>query len=110
MWFNHIIKIEDSRMIAAEHLWSFITRGAMIMCTDNQAWSRHCLACLCQGRIPWSRDCDRSPDTGQEFEHYGHNIDKTLFDAMDPFKIGLFVVLTMASKAYHTDGFCTRLG
>lgn len=36
LWFNHIIKVEDSNVIRPEFLWKYITRGAMIVCTDNQ--------------------------------------------------------------------------
>ncbi len=35
-WFNHVIKIEDRRMVSIDHLWKFVTRGAMIMCATNQ--------------------------------------------------------------------------
>ena len=37
MWFNHVIRIQDDTLINAEHLWSFIMRGAMIICAHNQA-------------------------------------------------------------------------
>jgi hypothetical protein len=36
MWFNHIIKVEEKEMISIEHLWKFVVRGAMILCTTNQ--------------------------------------------------------------------------
>ena len=36
MWFNHVIRIEDDRMINAENLWKTITRSAMIVCANNQ--------------------------------------------------------------------------
>ncbi|KAI0299880.1 hypothetical protein BC826DRAFT_993889 [Russula brevipes] len=90
MWFNHVIKIEDSKMIAAEHLWFFITRGAMIMCTDNQRGVDIVLpVCVREGRL--------GPETVtavliqvKNSVCYGYDIDKTLFDAMDPFSVGLF--------------------
>jgi hypothetical protein len=36
MWFNHIIKIENTEMMSIDHLWEFVVRGAMILCTTNQ--------------------------------------------------------------------------
>ncbi|KAF8311127.1 uncharacterized protein EI90DRAFT_3098004 [Cantharellus anzutake] len=36
MWFNHVIKIETQEMISSNHLWKFVTRGAMILCATNQ--------------------------------------------------------------------------
>jgi hypothetical protein len=90
MWFNHVIKIEDSKMIAAEHLWFFITRGAMVMCTDNQRGVDIILP-ICV------REEHLGPDTVtavliqvKNSVSFGYNIDDSLFDAMCPFKIGLF--------------------
>lgn len=36
MWFNYIIRVGTGEMINAEHLWKFITRGAMIVCPVNR--------------------------------------------------------------------------
>jgi hypothetical protein len=36
MWFNHVIRIEESEMISIDHLWKFVVRGAMILCATNQ--------------------------------------------------------------------------
>ncbi|KAF8331922.1 uncharacterized protein EI90DRAFT_3055888 [Cantharellus anzutake] len=36
MWFNHVIKIERKEMFSIDHLWKFVTRGAMILCATNQ--------------------------------------------------------------------------
>jgi len=36
LWFNHVIKIEDKGMISIDHLWKFVTRGAMILCATSQ--------------------------------------------------------------------------
>ncbi|KAI9507727.1 hypothetical protein F5148DRAFT_1376382 [Russula earlei] len=35
LWFNHVIKIESPAMISINHLWKFVTRGAMILCATN---------------------------------------------------------------------------
>ena len=89
IWFNHVIKVEETNMISADHLWKFITRGAMILYSSNQgvdivipichktkALSRHTVtAILVQVK---------------NAERYQLNIDKLLFDGMDPIKLGLF--------------------
>jgi len=31
LWFNHVIKIEKKEMISIDHLWKFVTRGAMLL-------------------------------------------------------------------------------
>ncbi|KAI0299888.1 hypothetical protein BC826DRAFT_716613 [Russula brevipes] len=90
MWFNHIIKIEDNRMIAAEHLWSFITRGAMIMCTDNQAGVDIVLPVCVRGERLGPKTVTAVLIQVKNSEHYGHNIDETLFGAMDRCSVGLF--------------------
>ena len=38
MLFNHVIRVEDSKMISADHLWKFVTRGAMVLLSNNQAY------------------------------------------------------------------------
>jgi hypothetical protein len=89
-WFNHVIKVHDTDMIKTEHLWKFMTRGAMVMCMDNQlgidlvvpvcAWDdklsrRSVTAILIQVKNDKSFKC---------------RVDKLLFDCMNPFRIGLF--------------------
>jgi hypothetical protein len=90
MWFNHIIKIEDSRMITAEHLWSFITRGAMIMCMDNQVGVDIVLPVCVRGERLGPETVTAVLIRVKNSKHYGHNIDKTLFNAMDRCSVGLF--------------------
>ena len=36
MWFNHIIKVKTKEMLSVDHLWKFVTRGAMILCETDQ--------------------------------------------------------------------------
>ncbi len=90
MWFNHVIKIEDGAMINTELLWTFITRGAMIMCSHNQAGIDIVLpVCATKGNL--SRDSVTAiliqVKNAKRFEC---SIDKTIFDGMDPFSVGLF--------------------
>jgi hypothetical protein len=90
MWFNHVIKIEDSKLIAAENLWRFITRGAMIMCTHNQLGVDIVLPVCVRGGCLGPKNVTAILIQVKNSKRYGHKIDKTLFNAMDPFSIGLF--------------------
>jgi hypothetical protein len=90
LWFNHVIRIEDSKMIGAEYLWAFITRGAMVLCTHNQYGVDIVLPlCLNQGNL--SRDTVSAILIQvKNDDKYGLEIDKTLFDRLDPTSVGLF--------------------
>jgi len=90
MWFNHVIRIEDSKMINADYLWAFITRGAMVLCTHNQYGVDIVLPlCLNQGNL--SRDTVSAILIQvKNDDRYGRRIDKTLFDGLNPTRVGLF--------------------
>jgi len=90
MWFNHVIRVDDSKVINPHFLWMFITRGAMISCTHNQEGVDIILP-LCH------KDRNLSPDTVtailiqvKNAEKYKCEIVKTIFDGMDPLLVGLF--------------------
>ena len=90
MWFNHIIRIEKDKLINAEYLWSFITRGAMIMGTHNQNGVDIILPlCLKTGKLS-RKSVSAILIQVKNSEEYGCKIDKTLFDGLGPFRVGLF--------------------
>jgi len=90
MWFNHVIRIEDGNMISTELLWRFITRGAMIMCRHNQTGIDIVLpVCARQGKLSGDSVTAIIIQVKNAKQH-GNNIDKTVFDEMDPFEVGLF--------------------
>jgi len=90
MWFNHVIRIHKSKLINAEYLWRFITRGAMIICTHNQGGVDIIIPlCLKTERL--------SPKTVSAIliqvknaSNYGNKIDTDLFEKLCPFKLGVF--------------------
>lgn len=55
LWFNHVIRIEDNSMFMADHLWKFVTRGAMILCVDGQEGIDIVLP-VCDTQRPLSRE------------------------------------------------------
>jgi hypothetical protein len=90
MWFNHIIRIEEDEMINTEYLWMFITRGAMIIDTHNQNGVDIVLPlCLRTGNLSRktvSAVIIQVKNSGL----YEYNIEKTLFNGLCPFEVGLF--------------------
>ena len=110
MWFNHVIKVESSEMLSAGNLWKFLTRGAMIVCKDNQVGVDIVLpACLVNEKL------SKATVTAifiqvKNATRYKLKIDRGLLGAMDPFALGLFsedetphpvirMVLALASDA-----------
>jgi hypothetical protein len=90
IWFNHVIKIEDGAMINTKLLWTFITRGAMIMCSDNQAGVDIVLpVCSTKGNLSHNSVTAILIQV-KNVEQFGCSINKTIFDRMDPLKVGLF--------------------
>jgi hypothetical protein len=90
MWFNHVIRIEDPKMIKADYLWTFITRGAMVLCTQNQYGVDIVLPlCLNEGNLS-RHTVSAILIQVKNDEKYGCSIDKTLFDGLNPTQVGLF--------------------
>ena len=92
MWFNHVIKIEDGEMFSFDHLWKFVTRGAMILCSNNQKGIDIVLPVCHTEQI-------LSPDSVtailiqvKNAKDFGKDMKSTLFDAMCPFDLGVFPV------------------
>ena len=90
MWFNHVIRIMDHNAINAKHLWTFITRGAMVVCTHNQ-YGVDIVLPLCRKTENLSRDTVSAVLIQvKNAKQYGCKIHKTVFDGMDPVAVGLF--------------------
>jgi uncharacterized protein YwbE len=90
MWFNHVIRIEKDKLINVEYLWSFITRGAMILCTHNQNGVDIVLPlCLKTGKLS-RKTVSAILIQVKNSDEYGYDIDKTLFDGLCPFGVRLF--------------------
>jgi hypothetical protein len=90
IWFNHVIKVEKGKMFSADHLWKFITRGAMILCSNNQEGVDIVIP-ICHAKEALSRHSVTAILVQvKNSETYQSNIDKTLFDNLNPIKLGLF--------------------
>jgi hypothetical protein len=89
MWFNHIIRVGTGEMMKAEHLWKFITRGAMIVCPSKYGGVDIVLpVCVAKGNL--SRDTVTAiliqVKTSDLFQC---SINNTCFNEMDP-SLGVF--------------------
>ena len=90
IWFNHVIKVEKDTMFSADHLWKFITRGAMIMCSNNQEGIDIVIP-ICHTQQVLSRHSVTAILVQvKNSERYQIKIHKSLFDRMDPISLGLF--------------------
>ena len=90
MWFNHVLKIQKADLINVRHLWKFITRGAMVLCANDQAGVDIVLP-VCYSDSPLSpENVTAVLIQVKNSTSFGKDIHAYLFDTMDPFKIKLF--------------------
>jgi len=90
MWFNHVIRIQNASLIGAEHLWSFITRGAMVVCVHNHVGVDIIIPlCLKTGSLS-RKTISAILIQVKNASKYGKKVDTKLFDALCPFRVGLF--------------------
>ncbi len=83
LWFNHIIRVEDSNMIRLDFLWKYIIRGAMVLCKDTQEGiDMILLVCLMDGEISHETVTSITIQVKSSKE-YTLSIKKKLFDGMD---------------------------
>jgi hypothetical protein len=89
-WFNHVVKVHDTDMIKTEHLWKFITRGAMVMCLDNQLVIDLIIPVCARDDKLSRRSVTAILIQVKNDKSFKCQVDKLLFDCMDPFRVGLF--------------------
>jgi hypothetical protein len=90
LWFNHVIKVEDSGVIRPEFLWKYITRGAMIICKENQEG----IDLILPVSVSLDEKLSRHSVTAITIQvknavTYGLQYNDKLFDAMDPCQLGI---------------------
>jgi hypothetical protein len=89
-WFNHVIKVHDTDMIKTEHQWKFITRGAMVMCLDNQLGIDLIIPVCARDDKLSRRSVTAILIQVKNDNSFKCRVDKPLFDCVNPFRIGLF--------------------
>jgi hypothetical protein len=89
-WFNHVIKVQDTDMIKTEHLWKFITRGAMVMCMDSQLGIDFVIPVCARDDKLSRRSVTAILIQVKSDESFKCQVDKHLLGCMDPTRIGFF--------------------
>jgi hypothetical protein len=82
IWFNHVIKLEQTGMITADNLWKFVMRGAMVMCANSEKGIDIVLP-ICDTQRKLSRDTVSAIIVQvKNDDDFQLNIKKNLFDGM----------------------------
>jgi len=89
LWFNHVIKVEDGEVIKPDFLWMFVTRGAMIVCKDNQQGIDIILPLVWPDGNLGRQTVSPIVIQVKNAIEFGVKIDNKIFDAMDPNGLGL---------------------
>ena len=90
IWFNHILKVRNMDLMNVRYLWRFITRGAMILCANNQRGVDLVVPICYSGSVLSHRTVTAILIQVKNDTHFGETAHRSLFDGMDPFDIGLF--------------------
>jgi hypothetical protein len=84
MWFNHIIKIETKEMISIDHLWTFVTRGAMVLCATSKQEGIGIILPVCYTTQNLGPDSVTTIIVNvTDAEDFKPELNKSLYDAMD---------------------------
>jgi len=90
MWFNHVVKVRNTDLINVRYLWRFISRGAMVLCANNQRGVDIVLPVCYSGNKLSRRDVTAILVQVKSDTSFGEKMHGYLFDAMDPFTTKLF--------------------
>ena len=90
MWFNHVLKIRDTDLINVRYLWTYISRGAMILCANNQRGVDIVLPVCYEGDELSRKNVTAILIQVKNDTSFGEKIHGYLFDGMNPFTIKLF--------------------
>jgi hypothetical protein len=90
IWFNHVLKIRDTDLINVRYLWRFISRGAMILCANNQRGVDIVLPVCYKGDKLSRKNVTAIVIQVKNDTSFGERIHGYLFDGMNPFTIKLF--------------------
>ncbi|KAF8917645.1 hypothetical protein CPB85DRAFT_1285026 [Mucidula mucida] len=123
IWFNHFVRVDDYDVINQEFLWRLISRGAAVICATNQRGIDLLIPILI-GDVLRKESVTAILIQVKNDKSYTEKPARWLFDAMDPFRVGLFskgvvplpvirMVFAVASKEsavnYLQRGYIPRL-
>ncbi|KAF9011520.1 hypothetical protein BDZ89DRAFT_1167478 [Hymenopellis radicata] len=113
IWFNHFVRVDDFDVINQEFLWRLVGRGAAVICPNNQR-SIDLLIPVLIGDVLAKENVTAIFIQIKNDKSYTEKPTRWLFDAMDPFCVGLFakgvvplpvirMVFALASKEHSVD-------
>jgi hypothetical protein len=88
--FNHFIKVHQHRMIKRKFLVWFMTRGAAVLCGNSQAGIDGILPYLYRGSCLHANNVGGILWQSKAGGEFSDTPVPALFDAMDPFELGIF--------------------
>ncbi len=89
IWFNHFVRVDDYDMINQEFLWRLVGRGAAVICATNHRAIDFLIPILI-GDVLAKENVTAIFIQIQNDKTYAEQPARWLFDAMDPFRVGLF--------------------
>ncbi|KAI0257920.1 hypothetical protein BC834DRAFT_848155 [Gloeopeniophorella convolvens] len=90
VWFNHVIKVHDLKMLSSHELWKFVTRGAMILCANNQRAVDIVIPFCYSGDVLSRKTVSAIFIQVKIDDSFGPNPDSALFNTMDLFCIQVY--------------------
>ncbi|KAF8892397.1 hypothetical protein CPB85DRAFT_245436 [Mucidula mucida] len=89
IWFNHFVHVDDYDVINQEFLWRLISRGAAVICATNEL-AIDLVVPVVIGDVLAKENVTAIFIQVKNDKRYTEKSTGWLFDAMDPFRIGLF--------------------
>jgi hypothetical protein len=90
MWFNHFIKVHDSKVLNVRFLTRLMARGAAVICPNNQEGIDLAIPILLNGTIIEESNTSVILIQVKNNAAIGTRVQRAIFDAMDPIKLGIF--------------------
>jgi hypothetical protein len=89
IWMNHVLKVRDTDLINVEYLWTFVTRGAMILCANGQRGVDLVIPVVHSKGVLSRHNMTAILIQVKNDKNFA-SVRSNLFDAMNPFTIGVF--------------------
>ena len=90
IFFNHFIKIHDSRMVNRRYLWMMIARGAAILCPNNQVGIDFLVPFTYHDDKLGRRNVSAILIHVKNDRQFSTTPRRWLFDGMNPYSVGVF--------------------
>ncbi|KAA1476428.1 hypothetical protein DENSPDRAFT_510994 [Dentipellis sp. KUC8613] len=89
VWFNHFVKVDDVDLISQEFLWTFLARGAAVLCPHNQRSVDIVIPVLFHNALR-RENVSAILIQVKNDSSFGDSPRKSLFSNMNPYDVGLF--------------------